>query len=94
MSLNPSEDIRSVTDLKRKTKEILSQVHRTKRPVVLTVNGKADAVLMDTKTYEKHVKAGNMARLLARAEEDVAVGRTRPMRSFLQEFKHARKNSR
>ena len=28
-------------------KDILSQVHRTKRPVVLTVNGKADAVLMD-----------------------------------------------
>ncbi len=94
MSLNPSEDIRSVTDLKRKTKEILSQVHRTKRPVILTVNGKADAVLMDTKTYEKHLKAGNMARLLARAEEDVGARRTRPIRSFLKEFKHARKVSR
>jgi|SoiMetStandDraft_2_1073263.scaffolds.fasta_scaffold01003_5 hypothetical protein len=33
MSLNPSEDIRLVTDLKRKTKEILDQVHRTKSPV-------------------------------------------------------------
>lgn len=94
MTLNPSEDIRSVTELKRKTKEILSQVHRTRRPVVLTVNGRADAVLMDTKTYEKHLKAGNMARLLARAEEDVAAGRTRPVRSFLKEFKHARKISR
>jgi prevent-host-death family protein len=91
MSLSPSEDIRSVTDLKRNTKEILSQVHRTKRPVVLTVNGKADAVLMDTKTYEKHLKASNMARLLVRAEEDVAAGRTRPIRTFLKEFKHARK---
>ncbi len=94
MSLNPSEDIRSVTELKRKTKEILSQVHRTQRPVILTVNGKADAVLMDTKTYEKHLKAGNMARLLARAEEDVEARRTRPIRSFLKEFKHARKVSR
>jgi prevent-host-death family protein len=91
MSLNPTEDIRSVTDLKRKTREILSQVHRTKRPVVLTVNGRADAVLMDTKTYEKHLKAGNMARLLALGEEDVASGRTRPMRAFLKEFKHGRK---
>ena len=94
MSLNPSEDIRSVTDLKRKTKEILSQVHRTKRPVVLTVNGKADAILMDTKTYEKHLKAGNMARLLAVGEDDVAAGRTRPIRAFLKDFKHARKVSR
>lgn len=94
MSLTPSEDIRSVTDLKRKTKEILSQVHRTKRPVVLTVNGRADAVLMDTKTYEKHLKAANMARLLARGEEDIVAGRTRPIRSFLREFKDAHKVSR
>ena len=94
MSLTPSEDIRSVTDLKRRTKEILSQVHRTKRPVVLTVNGKADAVLMDTNTYEKHLKAANMARLLSHGEEDIAAGRTRPIRSFLKEFKYARKVSR
>ena len=94
MSLNPSEDIRSVTDLKRNTREILSQVRRTKRPVVLTVNGKADAVLMDTKTYEKHLKAANMARLLASGENDIAAGRTRPIRSFLRQFKHARKVSR
>ena len=86
MSLRPSEDIRSITDLKRNTKEILSQVHRTKRPVVLTVNGKADAVLMDIKTYEKHLKASKMARLLARAEEDIAVSRTRPIHTFLKEF--------
>jgi len=92
--LNPSEDIRSVTDLKRKTKEILSQIHRTRRPVVLTVNGKADAVLMDTRTYERHLKAGNMARLLALGEEDIAAGRTRSMRAFLKEFSHARKVSR
>ena len=92
--MNPSEDIRSVTDLKRKTKEILNHIHRTKRPVVLTVNGKADAVLMDTKTYARHLRASNMMRLLVRAEEDVAVGRTRSMRSSLKEFKHARKVSR
>jgi prevent-host-death family protein len=94
MPLTLSEDIRSVTDLKRKTKEILNHIHRTQRPVVLTVNGRANAVLMDTKTYEKHLQAGNMARLLAPAEEDVAAGRTRPMRSFLKEFKRARKISR
>jgi prevent-host-death family protein len=62
--MNPSKDIRSVTDLKRKTTEILNHVHRTQRPVVLTVNGKADAVLMDTKAYEKHLRASNMMRLL------------------------------
>ena len=79
MSLSPSEDIRSVTDLKRNTKAILSQVHRTKRPVVLTVNGKADAVLMDTNTYEKHLKSEQYGEAPCPAEEDVAAGRTRPI---------------
>ena len=49
------DDIRSVTELKRKTREILDQVRRTGRPVILTVNGKADAVLIDAKTFEKHL---------------------------------------
>jgi len=58
------------------------------------VNGKADAVLVDTKPYEKHLKATNMARLLARGEKDIAARRTRPIRLFLKQFKHARIVSR
>ena len=88
------DDIRSVTELKRKTREILDQVRQTGRPVILTVNGKADAVLIDAKTYEKHLSASNIAKLLAPAEDDVRAGRTRPIRSFLREFKRARKISR
>ncbi len=91
MSINLSEDIRSVTDLKRHTREILEQIHKTGRPVVLTVNGRADAVLIDAKSYGKHLKAINLARLLAEGEEDVLAGRVRPARSFLREFKNARK---
>ncbi len=91
MSFNLSEDIRSVTDLKRRTREILEQIHKTKRPVVLTVNGRADAVLIDAKTYEKQLKAFNLARLLAEAESDISAGRVRSARSFLREFKNARK---
>lgn len=87
------DDIRSVTDLKRKTREILNQVRQTGRPVVLTVNGRADAVLMDARTFERHLSASNAAKLLAPAEDDVRGGRTRSMRSFLREFKRARKIS-
>jgi prevent-host-death family protein len=91
MSMDLTDDIRSVTELKRKTREILDQIHQTGRPVVLTVNGKADAVLMDAKSYEKHLRAANMARMLAVAEDDVASRRARPMRAFLKAFGRARK---
>lgn len=91
MSINLSEDIRSVTDLKRHTREILQQVHKTGRPVILTVNGRADAVILDARTYEKHLSAFNLARLLAEGEADVSAGRVRGARAVLGEFKNAHK---
>ena len=91
MSINLTDDILSVTDLKRRTREILHQIRRTGRPVIVTVNGKADAVLMDAGTYERYLAAANMARLLVPGETDVAARRVRPMRTFLKEFRGARK---
>ncbi|MDO8872397.1 MAG: type II toxin-antitoxin system Phd/YefM family antitoxin [Methanoregula sp.] len=91
--ISPSEDIFSVTDLKRHTRDILDHLHATGRPIILTVNGRADSVLLDVKVYEKHLQAGNMARLLAPAEEDVERGRTRSAREFVKGFKSARKIS-
>ena len=38
--ISPSEDIRSVTDLKRNTRDILDHLHATGRPVILTVMAK------------------------------------------------------
>lgn len=93
MSFHLTDDIRSVTDLKRHTKSVLDQAHQTRRPVILTVNGKADAVLLDAKTYELHLSAANLAKLLRPAQEDVAKGRTRPAKAFLKEFKRAHKIS-
>jgi prevent-host-death family protein len=89
--MSPSEDIRSVTDLKRSTREILDHLHATGRPVILTVNGRADSVLIDVRVYEKHLKAGNLAKLIAPAERDMEKGRTRVARYFLKEFKRVKK---
>ncbi|MFQ5902281.1 MAG: hypothetical protein ACE5JO_01180 [Candidatus Binatia bacterium] len=49
--------------------------------------------LFKAKTIEKRLKASNMAKLLDRGEEDMALKRTRPMRSFLRQFKGAHKVS-
>ena len=91
MGISLTEDIRSVTELMRNTRQILDHMHKTGRPVILTVNGKADAVLIDAKKFEKHLKASNLARLLAQGEEDITAGRTREMGQVLREFKRAHK---
>ncbi len=89
--ISPSEDIRSVTDLKRNTRDILDHLHATGRPVIVTVNGRADSVLLDVRVYEKHLQALNLRKLIAPAEKDVAAGRTRSARTFLKEFKRAKR---
>ena len=93
MTLSITEDIRSITDLKRNTNAILEQIHKTKRPVVLTVNGKAEAVLLAAKEYERIANAFNLLKLLIPAEEDISNNRYKDARSFFKEFKGGKKIS-
>jgi len=87
MSFSITKDIRTVSDLKKKTNEIFEQIHLTGRPVIVTVNGKADAVLIDAEVFERKLKILNLGILLAEAEADVKEGRTRPARDFLKVLK-------
>jgi prevent-host-death family protein len=93
MTLSISEDIKTVSDLKKKTSEIFQQMHQTGRPIIVTVNGRPDAVLMDVAVFEKKLKSLNLGILLAEAETDIRENRTRNAREFLNEFKKGPKIS-
>ena len=54
------DDIRSLTEFQRNTREHIKRLKRTGRPEVLTVNGQAELVIQDARSYQK---------LLDRAEE-------------------------
>jgi len=87
MALSITEDIRSITDLKRNTNSVLEQIHKTKRPVVLTVNGKAEAVLLAAHEYEKIASTFNLLKLLIPAEEDISSNRHLEAKAFFKDFK-------
>jgi prevent-host-death family protein len=87
MSMSITKDIKSVTDLKKRTNEIFRQIHQTGRPVIITVNGKPDAVLIDAKIFEKKLKALNLRTLLSAAGSDIKSGRIRSADEFLEDFK-------
>ena len=55
------------------------------------MNGKAEAVLIDAKEYEKISAAFNLLKLLAPAEEDISAGKYREAKAFFKEFKRDRK---
>ncbi len=93
MPLSLLEDIKTVSDLKKNTNEIFKHMHDSGRPVIVTVNGKPDAILMDVDVFEKKLKALNLGLLLAPAEKDVKEGRTKDARIFLKELKKSAKIS-
>ena len=93
MSISISEDIKSVSELKKNTSEVFKQMHHTGRPIIVTVNGKPDAVLLDVQVFERKMKSLNLGILLREAETDVKEGRTREARAFIKELKPGAKIS-
>jgi prevent-host-death family protein len=57
MSLSFSEDVKPVADFERDPLKIVRQVHDTGRPVVLTVKGKADVVVVDAAFLRRGVRS-------------------------------------
>ena len=94
MGLSLTEDVKTVSEVKKNLRAVLEQIRGTGRPVVVTVNGKPDAVLIDVETYERKLKSLNLVSLLAEGEQDIREGRTRPAGVFLKEFKGGKKISR
>lgn len=94
MALSLTEDIKAVSEFKKRIREVFTQVHRTHRPVVITVNGRPDVVLLDAAVFERKLAALNLRTLLAEGEADVAARRTRSARSALKAIRRATKISR
>jgi prevent-host-death family protein len=92
-SLSLVEDVKTISELKKNLRAICQQIHRTGRPIVITVKGRPSMVLMDVHTFERKIAALNLATLLADGEEDIRRGRTKPARTFLKDLRRARKIS-
>ena len=73
------QDIHPLTDFQRNAKAHLVRVNKTGRPEVLTVNGKAEAVLLGKRAYTQMVEAmDELATLksIQRGLDDMDAGRT------------------
>lgn len=62
--INLTKDIHSLTDFKRNTTEFLQQIKKTKHPLVLTVNGKAELVVQDAESYQELLDAAELVETL------------------------------
>ncbi len=80
--MNIKEDIRPISYIKANAAEILEQVNETRRPVYVTQNGDARAVLLDTESYENMKKAIGLLKLLTQGESDIVDGKVLSQEDF------------
>ena len=81
--LDITSDIQSLTTFRRRSSDFLNQLKKSKRPVVLTVKGKAAAVVQDAAAYQRLLDIAAFADAeegIRQGLDDVAQGRTRPAR--------------
>ena len=88
--LDLTKDIQSLTTFRRQSGEFLKQLKKSKRPVVLTVNGKAAAIVQDAAAYQRLLDLASNADAeegIRQGLEDVRKGRTRPARGAFDEIR-------
>ena len=88
--LDIKQDIQPLTTFRRCSAEFLRQLKRTKRPVILTVNGKAAAIVQDAGAYQRLLEIAARAEVregIRQGMEDLKRGRTKPAREALEEFR-------
>jgi prevent-host-death family protein len=87
--LDITHDIQTLTSFRRSSGDFMKRLKKTKRPVVLTVNGRAAAVVQDAAAYQR------LLDIAARAEasegirqglDDSMRNRVRPASEFFAEF--------
>src|SRR5437773_4915841 len=79
--LDIANDIRSLSDFKRNTSELLDQLKKTGNPLVLTINGKAEVIVQDAEAYQELLERVETIEGMQRGLADVRrVARNQPVR--------------
>jgi PHD/YefM family antitoxin component YafN of YafNO toxin-antitoxin module len=87
--LDITKDIQSLTTFRRRSGDFMKQLKRSKRPVVLTVKGKAEAIVQDAGAYQRLLDIAARADVREGTRQGLAESRRRLGRDvdeFFAEF--------
>ncbi len=81
-----TSDIHSLTDFQRNTKDHIKRLNNSKRPEVLTINGKASLVIQDATAYEELTSLLDSLKHIKNAADTFDRGEGRAISDFFNEF--------
>jgi len=76
--IDVTQDIHSLTTFKRNSSGLMKHMKKTGRPLVLTVKGKAEAVVFDAKAYQEVASQLDAVASIRRGLEQARKGAGRP----------------
>lgn len=85
-----TRDIQPLTYFRRKSAEAVKHLKATRRPMLLTINGKAEVVVQDARSYQRLLDIAaqaDAAEGIRQGLEDVARRRTRPASQVFDELR-------
>ncbi len=80
----------SLTEFQRNARGFIEDLNQSKEPVLLTVNGKVQAVLVDPITFremETRMERERFLSAIREGEKDIQEGRTQPADEVFDELK-------
>lgn len=87
------KDIQAMTTFRRNPGKFMKHLKKTKKPLILTINGKAEAVVQDAEGYQRLLDIAAQADAregIRQGLEDVKKGRVRSAREALERFRRNR----
>lgn len=70
-----SESVKSISFVKARMSEIVEDISKTHRKVVITCNGEARAVLQDIESYEELQDSIAMLKIVAQSTKSISEGK-------------------
>ncbi len=88
--LDISQDINSLSNFKRNTADFIKRMKKKGHPVILTVNGRAELVVQDAKSYQKVLEIMDRFETIEAVREgmqDIKEGRSLSLEDFKEKVR-------
>ncbi len=86
--------VKPITYLKNRTADVVRQVARDGRPMVITQRGQAKVVVMDVSAYDRWREALALLKLFSIGEEEARAGRVVSQKAALARIARATRSAR
>ena len=90
--IDMTNDMQSLTTFRRRSGDFMKQLKKTKRPLILTVKGKAAAIVQDAAAYQRLLDmaaSSDAEEGIRQGLDDAKRGKLRPARKVFEDFEAA-----